>query len=104
MPRVLCRQPVWPAAAARRTTTTPHSTPRAAPQLAVQTHVDASRARAAMLRASMDLGRLEMRAKDFGAAQGVLEAALAVAKDKEGEESEAAGARAGDAWQGAGWG
>ena len=44
-----------------------------------------------MLRACMDLGRLEMRAKDFAVAQRVLEGALEVAKDKEGDDSEATG-------------
>jgi hypothetical protein len=59
----------------------------------VQVHVDASKARQSMLRACMDLGRLEMKAQDFGAAKAVLFGALEVAKDKEGADSEATGAR-----------
>jgi hypothetical protein len=67
--------------------------PTTAPQLAVQTHVDASKAQQAMLRACIDLGRLEMKAKEFDASKAVLTEALGAAREKAGEESQEAGER-----------
>jgi hypothetical protein len=44
-----------------------------------------------MLRACIDLGRLEMKAKEFGAAKAVLGEALAEATAKKGDDSQEAG-------------
>jgi hypothetical protein len=49
-----------------------------------------------MLRACIDLGRLEMKAKDFDASKAVLSEALAEATAKAGEDSQEAGG-----WRGA---
>jgi hypothetical protein len=60
-------------------------------------HIDASKAHQAMLRACIDLGRLEMKAKDFAASKAVLSEALAEATAKAGEDSQEAGGRGGPA-------
>lgn len=61
------------------------------PQLSAQTHVDASKALQALLRTSVELGRLEIKARQFDAARGVLGEALAAAQDKMGDDSQEAG-------------
>jgi tetratricopeptide (TPR) repeat protein len=58
--------------------------------MAALTAITLPRARQALVRAHLDLGRLEVKEKNFAEAERILMAALADAKDKCGEQSQEA--------------